>query len=55
MATLTISFDDTVANAIKYRIKVRQTGTTVYSTHEVTASPLVLNKIACPPGYERSF
>lgn len=51
MATLTISFD-TVANAVKYRIKVRQTGTTVYSTHDVTSSPLVLNNVACGLSYE---
>lgn len=52
MATLTINFDDTVANAIKFRIKVRQTGTTVYATHEVTSSPLVINNIACGLSYE---
>ena len=52
MATLTITFDDTVANAIKYRIKVRQTGTTTYAIHEVTSSPLVINNVPCGLSYE---
>lgn len=51
MATLTVNFN-TIANAIKYRIKVRQTGTTTYATHEVTASPLVLNNLPCGIAYE---
>lgn len=51
MATLTINFN-TVANAIKYRIKVRQTGTSTYAVHEVTSGPLVLNNIPCGIAYE---
>lgn len=51
MATLTINFT-TSANAIKYRIKVRQSGTSTYAVHEVTSSPLVLNNIPCGIAYE---
>jgi len=51
MATLTINFN-TVANAIKYRIKVRQAGTSTYATHEVTSSPLVINNVPCGIAYE---
>lgn len=51
MATLTINFD-TVANAVKYRIKVRQSGTSTYATHEVTSSPLVINNVPCGIQYE---
>jgi hypothetical protein len=51
MATLTINFN-TVANAIKYRIKVRQAGTSTYAIHDVTSSPLVLNNIPCGIAYE---
>src|SRR5210317_1612829 len=51
MATLTINFT-TVANALKYRIKVRQSGTSTYAVHEVTSSPLVLNNIPCGIAYE---
>ena len=52
MAALTITFDDTIANAVKYRIKVRQTGTTAYAIHEVTLSPLVINNVPCGLSYE---
>lgn len=52
MATLTINFDDTVANAVKFRIKVRQVGTTTYATHDVTSSPLVISNVACGIAYE---
>jgi len=51
MATLTINFN-TTANAVKYRIKVRQSGTSTYAIHEVTSSPLVLDNIPCGIAYE---
>ena len=51
MADLTVNFN-TVGNAVKYRIKVRQTGTTQYAIHEVTSSPLVIPNIPCGIAYE---
>ena len=54
MATLTVSFTAS-ANAVKYRVKYRKTGTSAYTTIETTQSPLVINNVDCGSAYEGSI
>jgi hypothetical protein len=51
MATLTVSFTAS-ANAVKYRVKYRKTGTSVYTTIETTQSPVTINNVDCGSAYE---
>lgn len=53
MATLTVSFTAS-ANAVKYRVKYRKTGTTAYTTVETTQSPVVISNVDCGSQYEGS-
>jgi hypothetical protein len=54
MATLTVSFTAS-ANAVKYRVKYRKTGTSAYTTLETTQSPLVISNVDCGSAYEGSI
>jgi hypothetical protein len=50
MATLTVNFT-TSLNAVKYRVKYRKTGTSSYTTINVTTSPATINA-DCGSDYE---